>query len=52
MDYPFSVFIGFTKAVSHAQKANYKTMLNVIRVAVSDNDQRCKAVWKELSRGG
>jgi hypothetical protein len=45
------VFVRFQKAVARDKSDTYKTLLAVVRVAASDNDTRCKKMWKELSGG-
>jgi len=49
MDYPYSVFMGFGKAADRHETNRLKTLLNIIRVGASDNDDRAKKLWKDLS---
>lgn len=50
MDYPFSVFMGFGRAIDRLESRRLKTLFNIVRVGASDNDDRAKKLWKELSR--
>lgn len=38
------------KAVNKDKGMSLKRLLNVIRVAASDDNKRCAQVWKELSQ--
>jgi hypothetical protein len=50
MDYTYSVFMGFQKAVKKDTAMKSRLLLNVVRVAASDDNKRCDKVWKDLSK--